>query len=136
MNNPERGNDDHSALRCLVGGDKPVLRSKNVQGASDGQIIVTVYMQSNYPFQSKDTSGAITRRIISIPIDKKPTEIKDLISLDGEGNWVGDLVPELGYIMHWALSMSASEAKDIVMNLEEEVPSLKEEQLRFALSTN
>lgn len=88
VNDPARGNGDHSALRCLVGGDKPVLRNKNVQGTGERQIIVTVYMQSNYAFQSKDTSGAITRRIISIPIDKKPGEVKNLLSLDLEGNWV------------------------------------------------
>lgn len=136
VNDPGRGSGDHSALRCLVGGDKPVLRSKNVQGTGEGQIIVTVYMQSNCPFQSKDTSGAITRRIISIPIDKKPDKIANLISLDVEGNWVGDLVPELGFIMHWVLSMSALEAKQVVMNIKEEVPSLKEEQEKFALSSN
>ena len=136
VNDPGRGNGDHSALRCLVGGDKPVLRSKNVQGAGEGQIVVTVYMQSNYPFQSKDTSGAITRRIISIPIDKIPNKVKDLLSLDLNGNWVGQLVPELPYIMYWALEMTALEAKDVVMNINDKVPSLRDEQLRFALSSN
>lgn len=136
INDPGKGNGDHSALRCLVGGDKPVLRSKNVQGTGEGQIIVTVYMQSNYGFQSKDPSGAIPRRIISIPIDKKPNQIKDLLSLNLEGKWVGELVPELGSIMHWVLEMTAEQAKDVVMNINERVPSLREEQLKFALSAN
>ena len=136
VNDPGRGNGDHSALRCLVGGDKPVLRSKNIQGTGEGQIVVTVYMQSNYPFQSKDTSGAITRRIISIPIDKIPNQIKDLLSLDLDRNYVGELVPELPYIMHWALQMTALEAKEVVMNIKDKVPSVRDEQLRFALSTN
>jgi hypothetical protein len=52
-------------------------------------------MQSNYPFQLKDISGAITGRIISMPIDKTPIEVKDFISSNLEGNRVGELLPEL-----------------------------------------
>ena len=38
--------------------------------------------------------------------------------------------------MYWTLEMTAEEAKDVVMNIKGKVPSLREEQLRFALSTN
>ena len=49
---------------------------------------------------------------------------------------MGELALELGYIMHWVLEMTAEQAKDVVMNINERIPSLREEQLKFALSAN
>ena len=99
-------------LKALTGRDRIRAEKKNSSEDCDftyGGVVVTT---GNSPVAFKDASAAITNRRRSLIVDKV-IAFKDervMCEDDGEGNWRGELVPELSAMVNWVLDMDPADA--------------------------
>ena len=127
INDTESFKGDISVVKAITGGDSIVGREKHKSGAYEvvprGLLIVT----GNGPLQTRDVSGAISRRIRVLPMKQKPkpSEIKPLL-FKSDKHWKGPLVEESGGIVKWCY-MDANDAYRLLVD-PSLTPSLLEAQ--------
>lgn len=133
INDTDQYQGDLSIIKAISGGDSIQGRTKHKSGATEvtphGLVIIT----GNQPLQTRDPSGAISRRMRVLKMDKvvSPRERKPLLYRSG-GKFKGLLSQECSGIISWSkmgndeafklltdLSLTASLAK-----VQEEVVSL------------
>jgi len=116
-----------SVLKSISGGDTLAGRKKHIQGSYEVIIKGVVVIFNNEKFQTTDNSGAIYRRIKPFRADSKGKTQKDLLRWCTETGWVGELVTEIPAIINWIFSLNDSNVFNFFNNLEQSVPSLKDE---------
>ena len=99
-------------LKALTGRDRIRAEKKNSSEDCDFTYGGVVVITGNSPVAFKDASAAITNRRRSLIVDKV-IAFKDervMCEDDGEGNWRGELVPELSAMVNWVLDMDPADA--------------------------
>ena len=117
INDTESFKGDISVVKAITGGDSIIGREKHKSGSYEviprGLMIVT----GNNPLQTRDVSGAISRRLRVLPMTQKPKpyEIKPLL-YKVDNNWEGPLVEESGAIVKWC-NMDLEEAYRLLVDI-------------------
>lgn len=103
INDTDQYHGDLSIIKAISGGDSIQGRTKHKSGATEinpqGLIIIT----GNQPLQTRDSSGAISRRMRVLKMDKvvPPKERKPLLYRSG-GKFKGLLSQECSGIISWS----------------------------------
>lgn len=101
INDTEVFKGDLSTLKALTGGDSLMGRIKHESGSfqvrSRGRLVIS----GNHLLQSRDSSGALDRRMRMLPMEKRPNKVEPLLYMIN-GKWEGPLVAECPGIVRWA----------------------------------
>ncbi|QNI42982.1 DUF5906 domain-containing protein [Synechococcus sp. A15-28] len=99
-------------LKALTGRDRIRAEKKNSSEDCDFTYGGVVVLTGNSSVNFKDASAAINNRRRSLFVEKV-IDFKDervMCEDDGEGNWRGELVPELSTMVNWVLDMDPADA--------------------------
>ncbi|QNI82192.1 hypothetical protein SynRS9907_01348 [Synechococcus sp. RS9907] len=99
-------------LKALTGRDRIRAEKKNSTEEVDFTYVGGVVITGNSPVCFKDASAAISNRRRSLIVDKviDDKDFREMCEVDDEGNWIGDLVPELSAMVNWVLDMDPADA--------------------------
>lgn len=117
INDTDQYHGDLSIIKAISGGDSIQGRTKHKSGSTEinpqGLVIIT----GNQPLQTRDPSGAISRRMRVLKMDKvvSPSDRKPLLYRKG-GTFQGLLSQECSGIISWS-KMSDNEAYKLLTDL-------------------
>jgi P4 family phage/plasmid primase-like protien len=127
ISDTEHYQGDLSILKSITGNDALIGRIKHKSGSFEvlprGLVIIT----GNTPLGSKDSGGALSRRIRVVPMNRKPAMAEQLYLSEGD-TWTGILAPELPGILNWALSMDKESIPYLHQTLKM-VPSMRDQHM-------
>lgn len=116
INDTEGFKGDLQVLKAITGGDSIQGRNKYEKGGFEVRPKGTVVISGNQPLLTKDTSGALGRRLRMIIMDNIPSKREPLIYRSND-TWKGPLMSEISGILNWA-RMPETEAFDLLSNIE------------------
>lgn len=131
ISDTEHYKGEMSILKQLVGGDSIRGRLKNLNAALEITPECLVVIVGNFPLGSRDTSGALGRRIRVFHAEHVSDKRVNLLSYQARGTWGGRLAEELTGIIGWVLCQNKDKesidlAKRYLTHSHEMVPSLRQ----------
>ena len=126
LSDTEEYKGDVSVLKQMTGGDALRGRIKFKQGAWEILVTGMVLIVGNYHLRSRDSSGAIARRMRPFPVNVISKSRVPLLSYH-RNQWKGTLEKELPGIFNWAMDSNEDEARNYLVSTDQFVPSLVKE---------
>lgn len=123
ISDSERFSGDLHILKQIVGGDALKGRLKHIQGAFEVRPEGMVWIITNHPLVSSDTTHAVTRRMRIFPALRRSQKRESLLECQ-RNVWRGPLKEEMTGILNWVLSMEYSKVQDLIERTDLSVPSL------------
>lgn len=115
INDTEGFKGDLQILKAVTGGDSIQGRTKFEGGSFEVRTKGTVVISGNQPLFTKDSSGALGRRLRMITMNNIPGEKKPLLYKENR-TWKGPLAEEASGIINWS-RMSKDEAFNLLSNI-------------------
>jgi len=116
INDTEGFKGDLQVLKAISGGDSIQGRNKFEKGSFEVRPKGTVVISGNLPLLTKDSSGAMGRRLRTITMENIPTSKRPLLYRSGD-KWKGPLASEISGILNWS-RIPEDEALDLLSNIE------------------
>lgn len=124
ISDSEKYSSDLAILKAYTGGDSLRGRKMYTQGNINVNAEGLIVIVANNPFQTRDNSNAIKRRIRAFQTQTSYNNREPLFS-NINGVWKGSLLPDLPGILNWILSLPKGSTEKYIVNYAKNVPSLE-----------
>lgn len=122
-------------LKALTGGDALRNERKYDPDAPHFTPEAMVIVAANEAIESTDYTSGLERRRLSIPFQRQPATVRQLIDFD-RGQAVGEFVPSLPGLLNTVLAIDDAEMERLLRQTDQTVPSLREAWRRSLVETN